>query len=101
MEANLYSKYKQLRKQGLEVKFYWFMIGAKQLLANMESDAQQFMVSDGWLDVMWCVMWTKTLPIRRTFYIHGTFITARGCFSELEALLRVEISSDLCLCFLF
>ena len=39
MEAELYREYKQLRKQGLKVKGYWFKVRAKQLLTEMDPEA--------------------------------------------------------------
>ena len=52
MEAKLYDEYKQLRRQCLKVKSYWFNIRGKQLLTHMDpdSDNRSFQFSDGWFD---------------------------------------------------
>ena len=49
MERQLYLEYKQLRKQGLKVKGYWFRIRAKQIIeaTNPESSA---CFSNSWFD---------------------------------------------------
>ena len=49
MEQQLYLEYKQLRKQGLKVKGYWFRIRAKQIMEviNPESAA---CFSNSWFD---------------------------------------------------
>ena len=49
MEEVLYKEYKQIRKQGLKVKGYWFNIQAEQLLKEMEPDAS-FKFSTGWFN---------------------------------------------------
>ena len=52
IEAKLYDEYKQLRRQGLKVKGYWFKIRGKQLLTqmNLDSEVHSFQFCDGWFD---------------------------------------------------
>ena len=49
MEQQLYLEYKQLHKQGLKVKGYWFRVRAKQIMevTNPESSA---CFSNSWFD---------------------------------------------------
>ena len=49
MEERLYQEFKDLRSKGLKVKSYWFKIRGKQILAEMEPDAN-FTFSNGWFD---------------------------------------------------
>ena len=47
MEQKLYKEYKELRKKGLKVKRWWFMLRAKAILEDLKADAQ-FAFSDDW-----------------------------------------------------
>ena len=49
VEEELCHEYKNLRKQGLKVKGFWFKTRGKQLLMQMHPDAS-FLFSDSWFD---------------------------------------------------
>lgn len=47
MEEKLYDHYKELRKKGLKVKRWWFILKAKEILKELEPEAT-FQFSDDW-----------------------------------------------------
>lgn len=48
MEKKLYQEYKDLRKKGLKVKKWWFILKAKEILKETNPDATSFAFSDDW-----------------------------------------------------
>ena len=47
MEERLHSEYKDLRKKGLKVKGWWFRLRARQILGELQPEAN-FCYSDAW-----------------------------------------------------
>ena len=47
MEEKLYDSYKELRRKGLKVKRWWFLLKAKSILKEIDSEST-FRFSDDW-----------------------------------------------------
>ncbi len=48
MERNLYEEYKDLRKKGLKVKKWWFVLRAKEILKETNPESTGFAFTDDW-----------------------------------------------------